>query len=394
MSLILSILFLITALYTVMILWARQGLRRLSSREYGSTDPTVTIVVAARNEEDNLPTLLEAILALDYPEGKLQLIIVDDGSTDKTAEILSAYQQKISWMETVHIDRPPEGWSPKKWGLSQALEKARHDIVLTTDADCNPGLDWVRQLVRPFTDPAVGMVMGPAPLIHDRPGLWWHGLRLDSNAQDALAAGGLGQGVAITCTGRNLGYRRELFFAVGGYDGVQHFISGDDDLLMHKFAGLENYRIEFVMASSAAVPSPPPPDMKGFVLQRIRFASKGMAYYGLPTSPLFRAILPLIYLTNVGLLVGWAAFALGGSQLYLVPYLVKLGVEWSLIRYYCRKIDDPFSAAIYFITSLIHPLYIVIIGALGSFLPVKWKGREYEGNIAVLENGKATETDR
>ena len=308
-----------------MILWARQGLRRSSSREYGSTDPTVTIVVAARNEEDNLPTSLEAMLALDYPEGKLQLIIIDDGSTDKTAEILSAYQQKISWMETLRIDRPPEGWSPEKRGLSQALEKARGDIVLTTDADCRPGPDWVRQLVRLFTDPAMGMVMGPAPLIHDRPGLWWHGLRLDSNAQAALAAGGLGQGVAITCTGRNLGYRRELFFQVGSCKGVQHFISGDDNLLMHKFAGLENHSIEFVVAPLAAVRSQPPLDMKGFVLQQIRFASKGMAYYGLPTSPLFRTILPLIYLTNVGLLAGWAAFAIGGSHLYLVPYLVKLG---------------------------------------------------------------------
>ena len=113
MSAMLVILFLITALYTIMILWAWQGLRKLSTFKDGGVDPAVTIVVAARNEEDNLPTLLEAMLALDYPEGKLQLIIVDDGSTDKTAEILSAYQQKISWMETLRIDRPPEGWFPK-----------------------------------------------------------------------------------------------------------------------------------------------------------------------------------------------------------------------------------------------------------------------------------------
>ena len=104
--------------------------------------------------------------------GQLQLIIGDDDTTDNTAEILSAYQQKVSWMETLRIDRPPKGWSPNKWGLSQALAKARGDIVLTTDADCQPGPDWVRQLVHPFDDPSVGMVLGPALLIHNHPGLW------------------------------------------------------------------------------------------------------------------------------------------------------------------------------------------------------------------------------
>ena len=66
MSAMLAILFLITAPYTVMILWARQGLRRPSPLKDGNSDPMVTIVVAARNEEDNLPTLLDAMLALDY----------------------------------------------------------------------------------------------------------------------------------------------------------------------------------------------------------------------------------------------------------------------------------------------------------------------------------------
>ena len=100
---------------------------------------------------------------------------------------------------------------------------------------------------------------------------------------------------------------------------MEHFISGDDDLLMHRLASLTDYRLEFVISPDVAVVSPPPLTFMSFLLQRLRFASKGTAYYGLPTSVKFRMILPLVYIANVAVLTGGILFAMGGSMLYLLP---------------------------------------------------------------------------
>ena len=116
-----------------------------------------------------------------------------------------------------------------------AIDKSNYDIILQTDADCIPHHQWINEMVKPFQDISVGFISAPAPLTN-RQFFIDDIFELDSMAQDAFSAGAMGQGVVFSCTGRNMGFLKQCFRDVNGYDGISHFISGDDDLLLQKIA--------------------------------------------------------------------------------------------------------------------------------------------------------------
>ncbi len=364
--------------YGGFLLWMRRGLSNLSDGA-GQGQLDVTVVVAARDEEANLPRLLAALQAQSYPVERLELIVIDDHSTDETYRVLTDHAKKIPNLHPLRSADPPPGWAPKKWALTTAIEGSTGEIILVTDADCLPGPRWVETVAAYFDDPSTGMVMGPAPLISEQPNRWWEALRLDSCSVDALAAGGAGHGLALTCTGRNLAYRRATFDAVDGFQGVAHVASGDDDLLMLKIAATGRWKVRFALATDAVVPSPPPPDLRTFIRQRLRFASKGLLYYGLKTAPGFKVILPMIYVANLAAVVSQVAFMVTLEPYWLAPLLVKLLAEGGLVTPYLRRIDQRVRMGTFLLTGLVHPWYVVMIGLLGNFYTVTWKGRRYQG---------------
>ena len=180
-SFILLILAVITALYAGVILWARLGIEKGGESADAEYQPFVSVIVAARNEEQKLPGLMEALMAQTYPMDRLEVIVVDDGSTDKTGDVLKDYKEQWPQLQSLRVDVTPRGWSPKKWALSQGVERANGEIIFTTDADCVPGPGWVWELSRPFRASDVAMAFGSAHLINPAAGWWWKALRLDSN---------------------------------------------------------------------------------------------------------------------------------------------------------------------------------------------------------------------
>ncbi|MFB0515682.1 MAG: glycosyltransferase [Candidatus Neomarinimicrobiota bacterium] len=376
----------IILLYLVLLVWMRTGLRRLAPTTDTTVTPDVSIIVAARNEALNIPRLLAALQRQSYPADRLEIIVVDDGSTDDTFLILQLHARKMSNLHPIRIDHPPAGWGPKKWALTTAVNQAKGEIILTTDADCIPGPHWVERMVRYFANPAVGMVMGPSPLVTERRSFWREALFLDSCAMDALTAGGLARGLALTCTGRNLAYRKRIFEELGGFKGVEHFVSGDDDLLMQKVAATRCWRITFAAEAEATVPSPPPATVGAFVRQRLRFASKGRYYFGLDTGPWFKLILPFLYLTNLAAVTGLVLLALILHPLWLAPIAIKMAAEALLVYPYLRRINRSVRVATFIIAGLVHPLYVVVFGAFGNLHKLAWKGRHYESSRVSATN--------
>ena len=366
--------------YAAFLIWIRRGFRRLEPETHQAVIPPVSIIVAARNEALNVPRLLTALHRQSYPADRMEIIVADDGSTDDTSLIHQLHARKMKNLHPIHIDQPPAGWGPKKWALTQAISQAKGEVILTTDADCVPGPLWVETMVMYFADSSIGMVFGPSPMESERPNLWGEGLLLDSCAVDALAAGSTGRELALTCTGRNLAYRREAYEEVGGFKGVEHFVSGDDDLLMHKVAATGNWRMIFALSAAAAVASPPPPTLGAFVRQRLRFASKGRYYFGLDTGPWFKLTLPFLYLANLAALISLVVFAVTLVPLWLAPIAIMMVAEALLVIPYLRRIERRVRVGTFIITGLIHPLYVVVFGVLGNLHKLAWKGRRYDGS--------------
>ena len=362
--------------YGGFILWLTDGIRQLSISDNDNiASPEVTIIVSARNEENNLPNLISALVQQTYSYKLLKLIIVNDRSIDSTANLLASFENKIENLTVLTIQKTPKGWAPKKWALNTAINTATTEIILQTDADCIPHKDWVKTMVQSFSNPAIGFISGPAPLTNNST-LLDSLYELDSLAQDAFSAGGFSHGMVFSCTGRNLGFTKQAFDDVNGYENISQFISGDDDLLLHKITGHPSYCAKFVLSKKAIVNSPPPSSITQFIHQRIRFASKGISYYNIKTSTSLKIVLPLLYLVNFIALISIVNFIESSQFYWMCPWLIKSFADGAITYAFYHAINKKWSLGVTLLLSLVHPLYIVIFGILGPFSTYKWKSND------------------
>lgn len=363
--------------YLSFLVWLRLGLRT-SEKSFSPEDaegiPSVAVIVAARNEEKRIGDLLNHLIGQRYPEDRIEIVVANDNSSDSTGDIVERFSEEDSRVRHILVDDTPSHWSPKMWALSRAIQASRGEILLFTDADCTMEPLWISAMVASFKNSEVGMVAGPSPLEKGE-GLWSRMLLWESIGQDALAAGGFTRGMPLTASGRNLAIRRSAFDSVNGYGGIHSFFSGDDDLMMHKVAHA-GWKIEFCMNPAGEVTSAPPPGFGAFLRQRLRFASKGKTYYRLPfVRGYFKVILPLIFLANLAVLSGMAAFLVTLKSVWLFPWFLKVLGDGILVTKYAWVMGRRFDIIIFILDELWHSLYVVVLGILGSFVPISWKGR-------------------
>lgn len=203
------------------------GLLRLprSRRLDDASCPSVSVVVTARNEEADLPACIESLLALDYPRDRLQLIFVDDRSTDGTGALVDATAARHAQVVVLHTnDLPPNGLEAKARGLAHGMNAATGEWVLITDADARVPREWARHLLGRVT-PKTAMVGGTI-VVH--PGPWWGYIEgaLQGFLQCfSLAAAGLG--APFACLGPNMGIRRDVYLRQGGLERARFSVAED-----------------------------------------------------------------------------------------------------------------------------------------------------------------------
>jgi len=361
---------LLTCYYVFLAWFFGRGLRRLSEVA-GEVAPRVTVVCSARNEEKNLPGLLECLSRQTYPREKTEFILVDDRSTDRTFGIIEEFMRTRPGAVALRIPREEETPSPKKHALAKAIELASGELILTTDADCLPGPDWVKEMVR-YYDAGTGMVLGYAPYrtdgIYDT--LFHKLLALEYLAMGSVAAATACTGHPSTCNGANLSFRKEAFEQVGGYGDGRKWLSGDDDLLMQRIHSRTGSQIRFAASPLAAVPNNPPLNIGEFVRQRIRFSSKHLAY-----PPAMIAVLSGVYLFYVSLLIlTLAAFFAQTLAPYCVAvWLAKIAAELSFLAPFQRRMEKRRLLKYYFLLAPFHLPYVVFFPVLGQVIRPRWK---------------------
>ncbi len=216
--------------------------------------PTVTIVVAARNEEHNITACLDSIIQLSYPKHLLQVIVVDDQSTDRTSEIVQDYTTTFSWITLVHALPPDDHLRGKANALAQGIDHVVSEIVMLTDADCKVPREWVENTVRYYVDDRVGIVAGFTTLQGNS--MFDHAQALDWLALLSVAAATTRMGSPVTAIGNNLSFRLEAYNSVGGYHRMPFSVT-EDFMLVHSIVNYTPYRIVFPLDSSVVVESQP-----------------------------------------------------------------------------------------------------------------------------------------
>jgi len=262
-------------LYGGFIFYLTRGFFRLAQKQ-NACQPNVTVIIAAHNEALNLPRCLQAVMAQDYPQDKLEILAINDRSVDATGLLIETYATKFSNLKTLHIKKSGPGCSHKKHALAEGVRQASGEIILTTDADCLPPASWVSTMVKAY-DARIGVATGYAPFSNAAT-LFGKILQIENLATALVAAGGVGWNKGITCAGRNFSYRKKTFEQVGGFSSMMRSVSGDDDLLLQLITRKTNWQAAFVRDCRAAVPSPAAADFKSYRQQRRRHVSAGRFY--------------------------------------------------------------------------------------------------------------------
>jgi len=355
--------------YAALLLWLRGGLQRLGKPTLPAM-PTVSVIVSLHNEAGNLPALMRCLNAQDYPADRLTILLVNDRSTDNTAAMIDEYAGTHAQIDAIHIKETPTAHSPKKHAIATAIDHAEGNIIVTTDGDGLPGPQWIRTLVAKFS-PEVDVVLGYAPYRSDGifNTLFHRLLALEYFSLGAVAAAAVGRDFPLTSNGVNFAYRRSLFQSVNGFGETLTELSGDDDLLLHRFLTLTDAKVAFAADSMAAVPNAPPANLKRFIRQRIRFSSKHAAYPARVMPVLF-----LVYFTHLWTVISLIA-ALFLPSLWPQTALIlffKMACEILLLTQAQQLLESRSLLKYYPLAALPHLFYVVFIPVLAQLLPKRW----------------------
>ena len=334
--------------------------------------PKVSVIISARNEERNIKKLLDSLILQNYPTNKFDILIANDRSTDNTKKILNEYLRKNVNIKVLNIDSTPIGWSNKKWALNQLINLSSSDIILQIDADCMPKKNWIKSIVGHFLDDRVGFVCGCSPLIH-KDNLLNNLFQMESLIQEAVNAGAILNNMTVSCTGRNIAFRKKYFESIEGYYGNESIPSGDDDLLLQKMALQTNCIIKYSINKESLVDSWAPPKFSDFITQRLRFSSKAFLYYKLETTFELKAISILIYLTNIIFLSSILIMITFNAYFFIIPIILKMIPDFFLSIIFMFKLKRNWSFKGFFMLTIIHPIYVVLFGILGPLIKVDWK---------------------
>ncbi|OQX70913.1 MAG: hypothetical protein B6D62_03245 [Candidatus Cloacimonas sp. 4484_275] len=333
----------------------------------------VSVVVAARNEEENISRLLTSLVNQEYPPELFEIIIADDDSEDETADLVMKFAEKWDNIKLIKVKNREQALSPKKNALAQAIEKASGEIIMTTDADCIVGKYWIKSTVAAFDD-KTAMVSG---FSRTNIGNWKTAKNVkkfehfDFLVMFFAAAGAISKGKYFSCSGQNLAYKKSAFEKVGGFEPIKHLISGDDVNLM-QLMRRQKMKISFNFSPHSFVITRAIGSWKELFNQRSRWASNSK--WQILLNPEFFVYLVFVFIATlfpfvllffnwkIGLLLIFAKYI---SDFYFVRLGFRIfGLERERLKYF------PF-------WFFLQPPYIILVTLMGIFDIFKWRtGKE------------------
>ncbi|PLW93742.1 MAG: glycosyl transferase family 2 [Marinilabiliales bacterium] len=203
--------------------------------------PSVSIVIAAKNEYLNLKENLPFILTMDYPD--YEVIVVDDHSQDDTNELLADFKLMYSRLKVLTLKDSLTFFEGKKFPLSIGIKEAKNEVLLLTDADCKPASnDWIKHMVSQY-DENTELVLGYGKFYRRKWSLLSMLVRYDTLHSAIQYFSAALSGFPYMGVGRNLSYKRRLFLESDGFTSHYDVISGDDDIFVSQHARKKNCRI-------------------------------------------------------------------------------------------------------------------------------------------------------
>ena len=330
----------------------------------------LSIVVAIRNEEENISSLLQDLHSQNYPDDLYEIIIVDDHSEDKTSVVVRQIIDKYPEHQIALIQSEDKG---KKAALAEGIHAATSELIVTTDGDCTMGTEWLSTIATYFAQKRPSLIIAPVVYQNEKRVLQKL-FSLDFISLVASGAGSVGAGLPFMGNGANLAFTKRVWQKANSGQN-DSFASGDDVFLIHRIARIFGSKaIHFLKSPSAIVRTNPPAGFYEFFQQRIRWASKAKGY----KSPW--AVLVSVTVLMVNLLIALTFFAGFFKAWFFILYgmfvILKLLIDLPLLVEFTGFVNKRKLLTLLFPLALIYPLYIVMAAFPALFFRFEWKGRK------------------
>lgn len=285
----------------------------------------VSVIICAKNERENLLHFLPEFLSQDYP--KFEVIVVNDNSVDDTEDVLKAYSMQYSNLKIVNVPDTDRFYGSKKFALTLGIKAAQYENILLTDADCKPASsNWIKSMSNYVEHKEIVLGFGAYQI---QPGILNKLIRFETLFTAIQYFSMALCKMPYMGVGRNLGYKKELFFKVKGFSKHQHILSGDDDLFINQVANKSNTAIVF--AKDSLTISLPKTSFSSWVKQKKRHLSAGKFYKFKD-----KLVLGLYPISLIMLVISFIVLIITQTSVYLILVLL-------LIRYFIQMLIFRFS---------------------------------------------------
>jgi len=346
----------------VLILGAKKSFPQLKDDEL----PSVSIVVAARNEEKNILSCLRSLDELTYPKNKIEVIIIDDASTDNTLKITSNFIHGKIKFRVIHlVEAESDKLKGKVRAMAAGIKLAKGDIILTTDADCIVNPLWAKTIASYYKND-VGVVNGFTS--QNVSGLFSGMQAIDFIYLLFISSGTINLGKPVSCIGNNMSFRKKAYDETGGFENLPFSVT-EDFLLLNSIQKLKKYKIVYPVNRNSLIFSNPVSSVSELLNQKKRWAVGGIE-----TPPLGVGLMLWSFLTNLSILL--SPFFFSTTWLYLLIF--KIATDLFVLIPIHQKLGLQKNLKYFLMFEIYYILYVVILPFLVLFnRKVKWKDRVY-----------------
>ena len=366
LELILGTVFLIYILFIGQLIYGFNRMKRFSKKEF-TPKTSFTIVVPFRNEKDNLPNLLHSISLLNYPKDLVEIILVDDDSYDGWKMEDGRWKFEIRLIKNERKSN-----SPKKDAIETAIEIAKNDWIITTDADCLVQKDWLTIYDQYIQENEVEMVASGVCYL-PKSGFLSAFQNLDFLSLQGATIGSFGIGKPFMCNGANFAYSKQFFKELNGFQGNETIASGDDVFLLQRAISVTPKKVGFLLAKESIVATKPVATWSELFQQRVRWASKSTGY----SSVYGKLLSLLVFGGNLTWIMSFLLWLMGllDQNIFMLFVALKFLIDFILLF----KSANFFESKLQYVlaSSLLYPFFSVSVAIYSLFGKYSWKGRDF-----------------
>jgi len=329
--------------------------------------PSISIVVPAKNEENNIEECIRAIMKSNYPSDKFELIVVNDQSTDNTKQKIDYLVTEFPNLKPIHV---PLNFKKEILGKPGALEigieKSENEIILFTDADCIVNKNWISSMARTFVHKKSDLVASFTLVKYNK--FFGKFQAVEWLMSHTMASGGIGFGFTLGCFGNNMAITKNMYNKLGGYKKIPFSVT--EDLALLQAVDKEGGRLNYICAEESTVKTMPIDTVINYLKQRKRWALGGRS---LGWKAVFFVITSLLIWIS-------AIVSLAVGNLFLASMIIAIKVVSDLILILPSVLTVKEYRLIPYIipSSIIFLLVELLLPILILDKKVEWKGNTFD----------------